>query len=154
MAALNSIRRRWKLASGQELIEFALVLPLLLLVLLGIIEFGLLFQQYEVVTNAAREGARIAVLPTYTKADALTRINQYLTAARLDPGLATSNVGNPVANPIGGNCMFTVKVDVSYPHGILFVGGIASYFGGVFPGTVNLTATSTMRTEAASGACP
>ncbi len=80
MAALNSIRRRWKLASGQELIEFALVLPLLLLVLLGIIEFGLLFQQYEVVTNAAREGARIAVLPTYTKADALTRINQYLTA--------------------------------------------------------------------------
>ncbi len=40
---------------------------------------------------------------------------------------------------------------MTYPHGILFVGGIASYFGGLFPGTVNLTATSTMRTEAAAG---
>ena len=41
---------------GSQLIEFALVLPLLLLVVLGIMDFGLLFQRYEAVTNAAREG--------------------------------------------------------------------------------------------------
>ena len=154
MAALNGIRRRCKSASGQELIEFGLTLPLLLIVLLGIIEFGLMFRDYEVVTNAAREGARIAVLPTYTKNDALTRINQYLTAGRLDPTIVTKTVGDPVSTPIGGNCMYTVRVDVVYPHAILFVGGIARYFGGLFPGTVNLTATSTMRTEAAAGTCP
>ena len=49
------------------------------------IEFGFLFQEYEVVTNAAREGARIAVLPTYSQTqaarvnNATARVNQYLT---------------------------------------------------------------------------
>ena len=41
---------------GAELIEFALVLPLLLLLVLGIVDFGFMFQRLEVVTNAAREG--------------------------------------------------------------------------------------------------
>ncbi|MCH7720860.1 MAG: pilus assembly protein, partial [Planctomycetes bacterium] len=48
--------------TGAELIELALVLPILLLVLGGIMDFGFLFLRYEVVTNAAREGARIGVL--------------------------------------------------------------------------------------------
>ena len=48
---------------GAELVEFALVLPMLLLVVLGIAEFGFIFQRYEVVTNAAREGARMACSP-------------------------------------------------------------------------------------------
>ena len=38
------------------MIEFSLTLPLLLLIVLGIIEFGLIFREYEVITNAAREG--------------------------------------------------------------------------------------------------
>ena len=43
---------------GAELVEFALVFPMLLLVMLGIMDFGFLFQRYEVLTAAAREGAR------------------------------------------------------------------------------------------------
>ena len=58
----------WRSEEGAQLVEFALVLPLLLLVVLGIAEFGFMFQRYEVVTNAAREGARMAVLPGYTTA--------------------------------------------------------------------------------------
>ena len=55
---------RRRLASERaELIEFALVFPLLLMVVLGIVDFGFLFQRMEVVTNAAREGARIACVP-------------------------------------------------------------------------------------------
>ncbi len=49
----------------------------------GIIDFGLLFQRYEAVTNAAREGARIAVLPGYAQADVQARVTQYLAAAGL-----------------------------------------------------------------------
>ena len=64
MVALTRLLARFARAeSGAELIEFGLTLPLMLLVVLGIIEYGFVFQQYEVVTNAAREGARIAVLP-------------------------------------------------------------------------------------------
>ena len=55
---------RWRSEDGAQLVEFALVLPMLLLVVLGIAEFGFIFQRYEVVTNAAREGARIATEST------------------------------------------------------------------------------------------
>ena len=51
--------------AGSELVELALALPLVLLVIAGVIDFGFLFQRYEVVTNAAREGARMAVLSGY-----------------------------------------------------------------------------------------
>lgn len=143
----------WRDERGAEVIEFALTFPLLLLVVLGIIEFGFMFQQYEVVTNAAREGARIAVLPTYEPDDAMTRVAQYLDAAGLDSSLATANVGAPVALPVGASCAWTIDVDVSYPHPVTFFSGIASYFGGSW-GTVTLSASSTMRTEASAGECP
>ena len=60
---------------GAELIEFALVFPLLLLSSSGIVDFGFMFQRFEVVTNAAREGARMAVLPGYATADVKTRVS-------------------------------------------------------------------------------
>src|SRR5207248_3214821 len=83
MATLKQslLRRLAKSESGAELIEFALTLPLLLLLVLGIIEFGFMFQEYEVLTNAAREGARIAVLPTYGATDTARKNN---AAARID----------------------------------------------------------------------
>ncbi len=65
---------------GQAVIELALTLPLLLLVLTGIIDFGFQFQRYEVVTNAAREGARVGVLPEYGPTDASARALDYLLA--------------------------------------------------------------------------
>ena len=57
--------QRLRSERGAELIEFALVLPLLMFIILGLVDFGFMFQRFEVVTNAAREGARIAVLPGY-----------------------------------------------------------------------------------------
>ena len=50
--------------------------PTLLLVMLGIMDFGFLFQRYEVVTNAAREGARVAILPGYQTPDVEARVNR------------------------------------------------------------------------------
>ena len=63
---------------GAELIEFALVLPILLLVFAGIVDFALMFQRFLTVSNAAREGARIAVLPGYTQTDVQNRVTQYV----------------------------------------------------------------------------
>jgi Flp pilus assembly protein TadG len=152
MAALRFVRR-CRSESGAELIEFGLTFPLLLLVVLGIMDFGLLFRDYEVITNAAREGARVAVLPNYSSADATTRVNQYLTAAGLDPTLWNSSVGAPVSSPLpDGNCEYLIEVDVTYPHGFTFLTGIGTYFGASF-GTVTLTAHSTMRTETPAGTC-
>ena len=84
---LQLIQRRIACESerGAELIEFALVLPLLLLIILGIVDFGFMFQRFEVVTNAAREGARIAVLPGYATADVEARVQNYLTTGGVPP---------------------------------------------------------------------
>lgn len=46
---------------GAALVEFALVFPILLLLLMGIVEFGLLFYNKQVLTNASREGARAGI---------------------------------------------------------------------------------------------
>jgi Flp pilus assembly protein TadG len=170
MATLTGklLRRLVRSESGAELIEFALTLPLLLLIVLGIIESGFILQEYEVVTNAAREGARIAVLSTYAATqparvnNTLARVNQYLAAGGLTTlaincGLGTgvcTGVATPTPLPLPGiGCVSTVSVRVAYPHPVTFLGGIITYFGGTF-GNITLRSTSQMRTEASAGPCP
>ncbi len=137
---------------GSQLIEFALVFPMLLLVMLGIIDFGFLFQRYEVLTNAAREGARVAVLPGYNATDVQNRVSQYLTAGGLT---GTVTVPTPVtANVnIGGSCMTLTTVTVSYPHTYLFLGPIVGLLGGSGFTNKTLQATASMRNEVTSGGC-
>ena len=48
---------------GAVLVEFALVLPLLILILLATVEFGFAFREYQILQNAVREGARFSALP-------------------------------------------------------------------------------------------
>lgn len=156
MASLKILARLRRCESGAEFVEMALAFPLLMLVVLGIIDFGMLFQQYEVITNAAREGARVAILPAYSPLDAENRVKQYLDAGFLgDFGAngGTIVVGTPqTAFLPGGTCITTIAVTVNFPHAFPFVGGVASYFGGSW-GTATLTAQSTMRAETA-GSCP
>ena len=155
MAALKSTRRN-RSERGAVLVEAAIALPLLLLVVMGIIDFGRLFQRYEVVTNAAREGARVAVLPGYAAADAQDRVKQYLAAGGLDKALVTfAPAQKTEAVPLsGGACVTVTTVSVSYPHTYSFVGGIVKFFGGTGFGTTQLKATASMRSEGPAIACP
>jgi Flp pilus assembly protein TadG len=139
--------------SGAELIEFALIFPTLLLVMLGIIDFGFLFQRYEVLTNAAREGARIAILPGYADGDIQARVTQYLTSSGLT-GTANVTVGAPQQLTVGGACITVRPVTVAYDHSYLFVGPIIGLLGGSGFSNKTLTATSAMLTEMAAGGSP
>src|SRR4029453_15663868 len=76
-----SQRRRSE--GGAALLEMAFALPLLLLVCVGILEFGRAYQTWQVITNAAREGARIAVLPGMDDAAVRTRVREYMTIGQL-----------------------------------------------------------------------
>ena len=154
MAAVRRlVRRLCKSDQGAELVEFALTFPILLLVVMGIMDFGLLFQQYEVLTNAAREGARVAVLPGYATADAKARVNQYLQGTSLSSATVTTVVAAAPKSVGAGKCMSVQSVTVSYPHQYVFLSGIASFFGASF-GTKTLTATASMRSEMGASACP
>jgi Flp pilus assembly protein TadG len=141
-------RQSWGSERGAELIEFAIAVPILLLLISGIVDFGMMFRTYEAVTNAAREGARVGVLPGYAPADVQTRVNLYLGAAGLT-GPRTINVVNvPVATGAG---TFTARsVTVNYTYQFVVLGGIGPLFGGSF-GTIPLQAISVMRTEAQAG---
>jgi len=152
MASLTRCRRRWSAQDGAELIEFALVLPLMLLLLLGILDFGLLFQRYHVVTNAAREGARIAVLPGYADEDVEARVAQFLNAGGLTE-TPTTTVGSPNYIDVGGQCIVTRPVTVEYPFTYSAIGALAAYFGGGGFTRSGIQATASMRSELSAGAC-
>ena len=145
--------RGWRGEDGAELVEFAFVLPTLLLLIVGVVDFGLLFQKYEVVTNAAREGARVAILPGYGTADVTARVNQYLTTGGLN-GTATVSVGAPQALSVGSQCITVRPVTVSYQHQFLFIGPMLTFAGLGSLADKTLNATSAMRDELAAAACP
>ena len=96
------MRAPWRSERGAELIELAVALPLLLLVAMGIVDFGFLFQRYLVLTNAAMEGARVAVLPGYSIADAQARASTYAQASGV-PAPVTA-----VASPLGSSVNSTM----------------------------------------------
>lgn len=138
---------------GAELIELAIVFPILMLLLAGMVDFGFLFQRYEVVTNAAREGARIATLPNYGASDARDRVRAYLAASGLTETLADSAIPvNFVTAPLptSGKLVTTVSVAVSYPSRFSFIGPFAAFFGGSGWGTITLRSSSVMRVEGGS----
>ena len=140
--------------SGAELIEFALVVPLLLLLVVGIIDFGFMFQRYEVVTNAAREGARLASLPGYAQADVNQRVQDYLTASGLTDTATIAYATSTQALAASGRIVELVTVTVDYPYTYTLIGPIASLVGGSGWGTTTLRGQSTMRSEGAAAAGP
>jgi hypothetical protein len=111
-----------------------------------------MFQRYEVLTNAAREGARVAILPNYTNADVQARVTQYLNAAGLTDAPAPT-VGPVETITVGTQCITVRPVTAVYNHEFLFVGPILSFFGGSALGTRELRATSAMRNEIAAESC-
>jgi Flp pilus assembly protein TadG len=150
MASLTrSLRRIHFCERGAELIEFAVALPILMLLVAGIADFAVLFQQYEVVTNAAREGARVGVLPGYQTADIQARVNSYLQASGL-----TDSAPAPVVTystvPAGAQSVQVVRVVVQYPHKFIFLAPVASLIGGGPHADITLASAATMRVEIAA----
>jgi hypothetical protein len=145
--------RRLQDERGAELVEFAFVLPLLLLLVLGLVEFGFLFQRYLVVTNAAREGARVAMLPGYLDADVDVRVNQFLDASGLDEDPVIAHPAPPPIPIGGGRCITVKEVDVSYPYDYLFLDGIVHLFGGGGLVSTTVSARLTVRSEGPSLPC-
>jgi Flp pilus assembly protein TadG len=153
---MNSMTTRLKSQRGAELIEFALIFPLLLLVLLGMIDFGFLFQRYEVLTNATREGARLAILPGYEADDVKTRICEFLTNGGVPttgcPGATPTNPAVTVADTTvalgaGVTPVQSKTVQLAYTHNFMFIGPIVGFFGGSWTNAKVITTSATMRTE-------
>lgn len=132
--------------AGQALIEVAIALPILLALLIGIFEFARAYNVQQVITNAAREGAREGVVvqvPLVEIQDsAVARATDRLSDASISSGVVTFSCSGTCGN--GDALSVTVSVDYNF----VFIGPVLSLFSGGFgTRTINLSSTSTMRRE-------
>ena len=117
---------------GQNLVEFSLVLPIMIIVMLGIAEFGLIYFTRASVENATREGARYAAIHPTDVSGIQTRVRQ--TVSALDPSSLTIDVIYPDGDSLPTQ---RVQVSVSYP--------LTTFWPGPHSGTYGTS--STMRIE-------
>ena len=149
---MTTLLQRGRTERGAALLEMALTLPLLLLVCVGILEFGRAYQTWQVITNAAREGARIAVLPGMDDAAVRSRVQQYMTIGQL-PRAATASITldrNQTVSIGGTGTASASQVTVNYPFDFVVLDPIARLAtgqGSATPSTLNMVAQATMRNE-------
>jgi Flp pilus assembly protein TadG len=124
----TSMEDRRRRSRGQSLVEFAIVFPIFILVLFGLIEFSFMLYSQMTVSNAAREAARVSVvdpdacsIPDLAKATAMasaTGLNTtYLVVNGSVPGCAKAKQGD------------IVTVTVNYTYHTFF----PLFFGATFP---------------------
>lgn len=127
---------------GQAILEMALVIPILLVLIAGIVDLAQLWRSYHIVTNASREGARVAVLPSGTETVVQTRISEILSGSSLDPTKADVLLNT---STITGT-QDTVRI--TYPYEALILKPMLLLVGNSeFPGTISLSAVTVMRNE-------
>lgn len=125
--------------AGEALVEFALVLPILLVLTMGMMDFGRAFFVKSLLDQAAREGCRAAVL-TRVPDSALIgdRVTTILGVAGVIP--SEVNVVGPAASRL-----VTVRVSVLFKF---VTPGVFALIGGTMKNTLNMVGESTMRSEA------
>lgn len=144
---------RFRLAGerGQALLETALTLPLVLLVAVSIFEFGRAYQTSQVLTNAAREGARFAVLPNSNPADVQARVIGYLRSGQLpNADRASVSVNQNATMSIGATTATASIVSVNYPFSFMVLNPVANLVrrGSTMGAPLTMTASAQMRNEA------
>ena len=101
----NATRRR-----GVAAVEFAMVAPLFILLVFGILEYGRMVMVQQVLTNATREGARAAVLDGATSDSVAAKVNTYLHGASVPNATVTINPTNPSAAAMGDPVTVTAQL--------------------------------------------
>jgi Flp pilus assembly protein TadG len=142
---------RFKDENGAVIAEFALVLPLLAFLLFGMIEFGLVLFNKQVITNASREAARAGIVVDLDTGESdydtylIDIAKDYCSNYLIDLGGSAVPQVQPTYTATGfGN---NLQVEVTYDYHFLVFGGLAEMFGASDWSTVNLYARSVMRFE-------
>ena len=140
---------------GQSLVEFSLLVPVMMILVFGIIDFGMGLRSYISLTNATREGARFAAVgnpagayPTNCDGSTNTTVvgRVCVSIEGLDLG-AISDVG--VDYPDGQDPGNSVVVTADYTYNYITpIGDIVNFFsGGAFPNSLALSTSTDMRLE-------
>ncbi len=143
------MRKRIRNERGAALLEAAITIPLILLISVGIFEFGRAFQTWQVLTNAAREGARIAVLADTSDAQVRSAVREYMKGGGLSLAEAQSVVVTVARNePLGTNN--ASRISINYPFSFMVLNPVIRL---VTPGSntgaapLSMGASALMRNE-------
>lgn len=159
--------KTYKSSQGQALVEFVLILPILLILVFGIIEFSLIFYDQAIVTNASREGARRGSVASYSPstgaydpldlAEVQSVVSNYMSGRVIGFGSGTpttavcwsasptgawNNCASPPLAQLTPPASNFLRVTVTYPYTYLV---LPNFLGG--NATLNLTAVTIMRME-------
>jgi Flp pilus assembly protein TadG len=135
---------------GNALIETAMTVPLLLLMMVGIFEVGRAYQTWQVLTNAAREGARMSVIPNTTVPTVRAMVRNYMTNGQLSKAMtAVVDINQTSTLTVNGVAVSASLVTVDYPFSFMILQPVARL---VVPGTntgqaISMRATAVMRNE-------
>jgi Flp pilus assembly protein TadG len=138
---------RMRRQSGTSIVEAAFTIPILLMFLLGIVEFGRAYNEYQVLTNAAREAARYAVAPAQGTSnlptDAASVATQWAQSAGITLAQTPQVTSTSCGYSINGSPQICSQVVVTAPYNFL----APQLLFGSNALSVNMTTTATMRQE-------
>ena len=139
--------KRKQSQKGLAMVEAAIILPVFLLVMFGIMEFGIVLYEKAVITNASREAARSGIAlrsPKLTEAQIEDVAIRYCQTNLI--GYKAANL--TVKSDPPGNFGTPLKVTVEYRYNNMVLGGLFGLFpGNPFPNPLPIQATTTMNNE-------
>lgn len=143
------MRKRIKNQRGAALLETAITIPLILAVCVAIFEFGRAYQTWQVITNAAREGARIAILAETTDENVTTTVQDYMTSGQLPVDkVAAAKVDIERTVPFGATT--ASRITVRYPFDFTVLNPVMRLLNSnstAGQGTTMMVSTALMRNE-------
>jgi Flp pilus assembly protein TadG len=132
---------------GAAVVEFAFVAPVFILLIVGMLEFGRMVMVKQILTNAAREGARKAVLDGTTTSDVVSTVTSYMNDAQITVTSADIVISpsNPASAAYGDPVSVTVSLDFSRVSWL--PASMLAQFLPTGKTDITLTATTVMRRE-------
>lgn len=137
---------------GTALIEAAITIPILLLIAVGLFEFGRAYQHSQILTNAAREGARMAVLPDSDVDAVKARVRDYMRDGSIpnhDSETVVIDVNEDATMTVNGASVSASQVIIDYPFDFMVLGPVARLVNpsSTIGGSTTLRTTALMRNE-------
>lgn len=136
---------------GSAMVETAISIPILLVMMVGIFEVGRAYETWQVLTNAAREGARMSVTPSSSQSTTTALIRQYMADGQLTKSATAAVVVNKGASiNVNGTPMSASAVTVDYPFEFIMLQPVVRLVapGATVGGPLTMRATAIMRNEA------
>ena len=135
---------RWTSRRGSQIIEFALILPLLMILVFGIIDFSIALYDKAVITNASREGARAGIVyddPRRSNSDIVDAVSRYCSDNMISLG-GDSDISTQIIRG-GDTAGDPLTVRVTYTYNFLV---LPNFITSLAPG-ITMEAETVMRME-------